>query len=172
MATNLDRIDPSMLEAGELEQLRKMLGDQPRLKGREGYELPLPDPIFHMLLRVADAMAKGQTVLLMPEDETFTTQAAADYLGVSRPHVVDLIKRGEIPHHKVGTHRRVKLSDLRAYEHERDAHRRRSLDELFENLDRGGLYKCPAPNVCHPCSHGDQPLDPRPLFVGESYPSS
>lgn len=46
---------------------------------------------------------------------------------VSRPHVVALIERGELPHRKVGTHRRVIFKDL--LEHRRRT-RIAALDEL------------------------------------------
>ena len=85
-------------------------------------------------------MAERRTVVLVPEDETFTTQAAADYLGVSRQHLVDLLEGGQIPFHKVGSHRRVAFRDLLAYEKRRDKERRAALDELARAVDEAGLY--------------------------------
>ncbi|MCB1134565.1 MAG: helix-turn-helix domain-containing protein, partial [Verrucomicrobiae bacterium] len=69
---------------------------------------------------------------MVPEDEAFTTQAAANYLGVSRQHLVNLIDKGEIAHHMVGTHRRVSFKDLLVYEKERDKARRAALDGLTD----------------------------------------
>ena len=78
--------------------------------------------------------------MLVPEDEAFTTQAAANYLGMSRQHLVGLMERNEIPHHKVGTHRRVSFKDLLTYERARDKNRREALDKLAAETDAAGLY--------------------------------
>ena len=45
-------------------------------------------------------------------DPDLTTTQAARIAGVSRQHVVDLCERGVLPHHRVGTHRRVRVRDL------------------------------------------------------------
>ena len=70
----------------------------------------------------------------------FTTQAAADFLGVSRQHLVDLLEQGELPFHKAGSHRRVYFKDLRAYAEQRDQARRKTLDEVFDKVTEAGKY--------------------------------
>lgn len=85
-------------------------------------------------------MSERKAVVFVPEDEAFTTQAAANYLGMSRQHLVGLLERNEIPHHKVGTHRRVTFKDLLAYEKVRDKSRREALDRLARAVDVAGLY--------------------------------
>ena len=77
---------------------------------------------------------------MLPEEETFTTQAAANYLGVSRQHLVDLLEEEKIPFHRVGTHRRVYFKDLLGFERQRDASRRKSLDKLMGDVDEAGFY--------------------------------
>jgi excisionase family DNA binding protein len=52
---------------------------------------------------------------LQPRAEVLTSQEAADFLGVSRPHLTKLLDQGEIPSFKVGTHRRVRRADLAAF---------------------------------------------------------
>jgi excisionase family DNA binding protein len=77
-------------------------------------------------------MAQGQTVTLVPHGKELTTQEAAGLLHVSRPHLIKLLDEGVIPHHKVGTHRRVRIEDLLAYSDQRSATRREKLDELTQ----------------------------------------
>jgi len=142
MNSKENRLDPSSVKPAELDRLIALVnrGDRPALVGREGVRIPLPDPIFHLLVNALRQMQQGRTMVLMPEDETFTTQAAAGFLGMSRQHLVELMDKGEVPHHRVGTHRRVTLKDLRAYQQVRDKTRREALGGLFKRIKAAGLY--------------------------------
>ena len=51
-------------------------------------------------------------VLAVENDDLLTTGEAAKLLGVTRQHVIDLSERGEIPYSWVGSHRRIRRSDL------------------------------------------------------------
>jgi len=77
---------------------------------------------------------------MLPEDEAFTTQAAGNYLGMSRQFFVNLLERGEIPFHRVGTHRRVTFKDLLEYEKRRDRKCREAMDRLTDEIAQAGLY--------------------------------
>lgn len=50
----------------------------------------------------------------MENDTLMKTGAVAEALGVSRQHVVDLCERGDLPSIRVGTHRRIRRSDVDA----------------------------------------------------------
>jgi excisionase family DNA binding protein len=65
---------------------------------------------------------------------------AAVLLGVSRQFLVNLLEKGEIPHHMVGTHRRVYAQDLFRYKAQRDASRHKAIVELAQAEARDGLY--------------------------------
>lgn len=140
-----NRVDASLLTEQELALLQPLLdlaqrNQHPSLKGADGTEIPLPQPIFEVLVKVIQDMRHGKAIVLMPEDETFTTQAGANFLGMSRQHFVTLLESAQIPFHRVGSHRRVYFKDLREYAKKRDAERRTGLGKLFKSLNDAGLY--------------------------------
>lgn len=94
----------------------------------DGEMIGIPASAFEAL--VVDAMSKGQTIVLAPQEEELTSQQAADLLRVSRPHLIQLLDEGEIPFHRVGTHRHIRLEDILAYRRKRSEDRRAKLDEL------------------------------------------
>ena len=145
MKLNENRVDPSELSSAELDQLQPILdlANHPQrlhLKSSDGAEYPLPEPLFEALVKIVHEIRQGKAILILPEDETFTTQAAANYLGMSRQHFVTLIESGQIPFHRVGSHRRVYFKDLKDYERNRDKERRTRLNRLFTRLQDEGLY--------------------------------
>jgi excisionase family DNA binding protein len=72
----------------------------------------------------------GQGVQIMPDRAMLTTQQAADAINVSRPYLIGLLERGEIPYTMVGTHRRVAFAELLEYMRKDDQTRRGALQEL------------------------------------------
>lgn len=140
------RLDASGLTARQLQDLERLdevvLGNERlALVGRDGVRLELPAPILRLLAGAVRNLRAGKSVVLLPEMESLTTQAAADFLGVSRPFLVALMEKGDLPHHRVGTHRRVYLKDLLDYQRRRDGRRRAVLDDLRSKVEEAGLYE-------------------------------
>jgi excisionase family DNA binding protein len=129
-------IHPSTSDVDRLNAVREkidaLLQQQPPyvVLGADGNDIELPASALEALRMVVDAMSHGQAVTLIPHAKDLTSQEAAGILHVSRPHLIKLLDRGELPFHRVGTHRRIKIEDALAYRERRDAERRAALTEL------------------------------------------
>ena len=85
-----------------------------------------------LLFEILDNMAMGKSITLIPSEAEVSTQQAADMLNVSRPHLVKLLEKGEIPFKKVGSHRRIQLKDLINYDKKIKQTRSDELDFIAE----------------------------------------
>ena len=92
--------------------------------------IELPAGAVTLLLDILGAMASGQGVTLIPEDAELTTVQAADILHVSRPFLIKLLDEGQIPYHRVGKHRRIRMEDVMNYKRAIDQQREAVLDQL------------------------------------------
>jgi excisionase family DNA binding protein len=84
-------------------------------------------------------MAQGNAVTLIPLHAELTTQEAANLLNVSRPFLNKMLERGEIQFHKVGTHRRIKFSDLENYRQKRERERSAAMQALADQAEDLGM---------------------------------
>jgi excisionase family DNA binding protein len=137
------RIGPDELTAREIAALKTALrdGDPMHLVGSHGASATLPEPVLGLLRRLVDGVGKGTPMALVSEDDVITTQAAARHLGVSRPFLIGLLEKGEIPYFLAGRHRKLRLSDVRQYAKRRDEERRRTLNALTSAVQQAGLYE-------------------------------
>jgi excisionase family DNA binding protein len=139
------RLDPGRLSVEDghrLQRMRTALQDTRRaaLVDATGRKIEVPEAVFRLLCHVVEQVSAGRAVQLFPEHELVTTQAAANLLGVSRPHLVKLLETQEIPFQKVGTHRRIRLADIAAYARKRSDLRREALGSLTREIQEAGLY--------------------------------
>ena len=94
--------------------------------------IEIPESAFRLFLEILNQMAQGNAITLVPTHHELTTQQAADLFGVSRPYFVKLLDQGEIPHHRVGTRRRLNFQDLLAYMEKVKGESRNALDQLAQ----------------------------------------
>jgi excisionase family DNA binding protein len=102
--------------------------------------LKVPAAVMELLTRIMQAMSEGKPITLVPVATELTTQAAAELLGCSRPHLVKLLETGEIPFTKVGRHRRVKYEDMIQYKNQQHRLREQLLKEIMQSDEESGLY--------------------------------
>jgi excisionase family DNA binding protein len=100
-------------------------------KGK-AHPVSVPVSALRLLVDVLTEIGEGNAVSIIPIHAELTTQDAADVLNVSRPFLVQLLERGEIPFHKIGTHRRIRYQDVIAYKERIDLERHKALDALAE----------------------------------------
>jgi excisionase family DNA binding protein len=138
---NESRVGPSDIAPEEQFGLEQMFRGEvrPVLLTAGGDVMELPRALNDLFVSVVQAMKQKQAVFLMHEDEAFTTQAAANFLGVSRQFFVRLLDENELPFHHVGTHRRVFFKDLVTYQRKRSEKRKAGLDKMTEEVVAAGL---------------------------------
>ena len=138
--------EPIMASESEEPALYKIKGvldngnNAPKLVGPDGEIIELPKSVYQVLQQIVDHMMHGRAIFIVPGNKELTTQEAADILNVSRPYLIKLLERGDIPFLKLGTHRRIRFNDLMKYKKRRDAERERALDEIAQISQEFGMY--------------------------------
>ena len=107
----------------------------------QSLETTINTSAIKLLARILTTLAEGHKVALIPMESELTTQEAAEIMGVSRPYVVGLLEKGNIPFRKIGTHRRIKLQDLMEFSKRNQEARQKGVQELTEHNEALGLYR-------------------------------
>lgn len=105
-----------------------------------GEKIKVPLSALKLFTQILDIMKVGKPFSLVPVAAEMTTQAAAEYLNCSRPHVVKLLESGKIPYTNVGRHRRIKLTDLQKYKSEMKANTKEKLIEMMRDAEDLDMY--------------------------------
>ena len=103
-------------------------------------DLSLDTETAERVLTLVQARLAGRRVVVEPLPDELTTGQAADLLGVTRPTVVAMVDRGELPARRIGTHRRVETEHVLRLREELSARRRSSLNALTELSVQTGQY--------------------------------
>ncbi len=99
----------------------------------------VPPQVLRVLGQTLGLMARHQPVMLVPEKQELSTVEAANFLNVSRPFLIKEIEAGRLVHRMVGTHRRVKFSDLMDYAKAMREKQQEALDKKAANARELGL---------------------------------
>jgi excisionase family DNA binding protein len=103
-------------------------------------KIKIPLSALELLADILKAMSKGTPISLVPLATELTTQAAAEYLGCSRPHLVKLLEEKKIPFTKIGKHRRIRFDDIVEYKKKMREERRKLIIEMMQEDEDLGLY--------------------------------
>lgn len=104
-----------------------------------GTYITIPKKALALLFDILSNMAQGKSITLIPSDTVVSTQQAADMLNISRPHLVKLLEEGQISFKKVGSHRRIELKDILAYDKKLKEVRKEKLNFLAEQAQELNL---------------------------------
>lgn len=94
---------------------------------------------------LAAAVQRAYQGSIQPLAAEMTTTQAAAYLDVSRPFVVKLIDRGELPCRRVGRHRRIPSAALRKYRDKMFHQAKQAADTMTRQSEDLGLYDLGGP---------------------------
>ncbi len=97
--------------------------------------------------KLQEAVDRAIRVARQPLPPEMTTTQAAEFLGVSRPFIIKLTNRGELPFRKVGKRRRIPSEALRDYREKWFRRAMAAADEITRASQELGLYDDPPPKM-------------------------
>ena len=121
--------------------IEQLNSGQPAIKIEEtGEKIKIPISALKLLGDILKAMAQGKLISIVPVATEVTTQAAAEILGCSRPHLVKLLENGNIAFTKVGKHRRIKFDDILRYRKQMKQIQKQNIIDIMNRDEETGLY--------------------------------
>ncbi len=121
--------------------INEIKDENPEIEIEETQErIRIPLNALKLLAKILKETSKGKPVSIVPIATEVTTQAAAEILGCSRPHIVKLLETGKIKFTKVGKHRRIRYEDIISYKKEMKAEQERLINEIMDTDEKAGLY--------------------------------
>lgn len=121
--------------------LATLQSENPEIEIEETHEkIRIPLNALKLLAKILKVTSQGKPISIVPMATEMTTQAAAEFLGCSRPHLVKLLEEDEIPYTKIGKHRRVKYEDIELYKKKMKARQKSHLIEIMQADEEAGLY--------------------------------
>lgn len=107
--------------------------------GFQDRRVPFPPELTALMLRLVDLVGQGYTVTIGSVPNEVSTTVAAKMLRMSRPSLMKLVREGQIPAHKVGSHTRLFSKDVLAFRRTQLEHQRAAFDELRDLEEAWGV---------------------------------
>lgn len=128
-------------------ELDRELDAQPSLNANSELEVFVDGTLLNLdrdasvfILEVLNEYLSGRAVTATSDNTFFTTQQAADFMGVSRPTLIKLLQDHKTPVQSTGSHRRIRFSDLLILEDQIRDRKTQDFRELIELSEAAGLY--------------------------------
>lgn len=103
-------------------------------------KIRIPLKALKLLAEILKVTGQGKPISLVPIATEMTTQAAAELLGCSRPHLIKLLEEGKIPFTLVGRHRRVRFEEVMSYKNQMKLKQEQLLTDMMKSDENLGLY--------------------------------
>jgi excisionase family DNA binding protein len=121
--------------------IERLDSEQPQIEIEETSDkIKIPLSALKLLGDILKAMGQGKLISIVPIASEVTTQAAAEMLGCSRPHLVKLLEDGKIAFTKVGKHRRIKFEDIMKYRNQMKMQQKQNIIDIMNLDEEAGLY--------------------------------
>ncbi len=121
--------------------LNELKDNYPEIEIEETREkIRIPINALKLLSQILKETSNGRPVSIVPIATELTTQATAEFLGCSRPHIIKLLEAGEIKFTKVGKHRRVRYEDVVNYKSRMKIAQENIINEIINADEEDGLY--------------------------------
>ena len=121
--------------------LSQIQSDYPEIEIEETNErIKIPLNSLKLLAKILKATSQGKLISIVPIATEITTQAAAELIGCSRPHLIKLLENGEIKFTKIGKHRRIKYQHVLEDKKKVKTEQRKLLIEIMKADEESGLY--------------------------------
>lgn len=121
--------------------MEQISSEQPEIELEEtGKKIKIPLSALKLLEEILKSMSQGKLISIVPLATELTTQAAAEILGCSRPHLVKLLEEGKIEFTKVGKHRRIRFEDVFNYKSLMKTQQKKHIIDIMSADEESGLY--------------------------------
>ena len=113
--------------------------EQSLASNRDQIDVSLSRETVEFISQVVRAKASGQDVIITQGFEEVTPSEAATLLGMSRQQVRRLMDANSLPFRMVGTHHRIRVADLRAFDQAERERQAKAMDDFMALENEFGL---------------------------------